>query len=313
MTRRPQRARYEDEYNTIAMLLDIDHFFGEHQGRLGPVLLFLCIGFAPLLFYIYYGLYTLIPIFIFASLFIIYLIRVAMIILGREKERLKHFRKRLHDIYSLTYNMVRIKTVHEDGGTEFVDGSIKYVIVTYNGSYEDRQVRSKQLKKFLNMSVGNFSYDIHIQNVIESQTLSNRYSKVKLFTDSDAARDFIDIIDHNRSTVHKSSLLTKTIIVIKGRRADWKEISTNIQTAIRSTSAKAFKTVYVVTDRGEIESILSRDIDGLIHLDEMLRKKYRTGNYYGSKVISYDNYDEVQKEAATTKEEQIGFHIKYGS
>lgn len=311
MARRPNRTRYIEEYNTISMLLDVDHFFGEHQGRLGPVLIFLCIGLSPALLYGYYGLYMFIPIAVFIPVFLIFLMRVAMLTLGHEKDRLKHFRQRLLDIYSLVYSMIRIKTKHEDGGVEFIDGSIRYIIVTYNGSCEDKQIRSQQIKKFLDIAVGNFSYDIHIQNVIEAQTLSNRYNKVKLFANAQAAQDFIDIIDHNRNTVRKSSLLTKTIIVIKGKRSDWKEISTNIQTALKSTAAKAFKTVYLVTDKDEVEAIISRDIDGLINLDEMLRKKYRTGNYRGSKVLSYDDADLQEEQIAVTKDEQADFHVNF--
>ena len=33
----------------VSMLLDIDNFYGEHEGRLGPTLKFLLIGGAPLL------------------------------------------------------------------------------------------------------------------------------------------------------------------------------------------------------------------------------------------------------------------------
>ena len=35
------------EKPTIGMLLDIEHLYGEHEGRLGPVLLILCIAFKP--------------------------------------------------------------------------------------------------------------------------------------------------------------------------------------------------------------------------------------------------------------------------
>ena len=47
----------------VSMLLDIDNFYGEHEGRLGPTLKFLLIGGAPLLLWVYTGF--LIPAFLF--------------------------------------------------------------------------------------------------------------------------------------------------------------------------------------------------------------------------------------------------------
>jgi len=46
----------------VSMLLDIDNFYGEHEGRLGPTLKFLLIGGAPLLLWVYTGFLILPPV-----------------------------------------------------------------------------------------------------------------------------------------------------------------------------------------------------------------------------------------------------------
>ena len=47
-----------------------------------------------------------------------------------------------------------------------------------------------------------------------------------------------------------------------------------------------------MTDKEEIEDIISRDLDGVISIDEMAKRKYCTGEYYGSKVLCYDDNKE---------------------
>lgn len=57
----------------VSMLLDIDNFYGEHEGRLGPTLKFLLIGGAPLLLWVYTGF--LVPAFLFFPLWVVWLVR----------------------------------------------------------------------------------------------------------------------------------------------------------------------------------------------------------------------------------------------
>ena len=227
--------RDDKELPKVAMLLDIEHFYGESEGRLGPTIIFLCIGFAPLLLYGYYTLYLLIPIWLFLPIWLFYLLRCGLTILGDEKTRLNNFLKQLNDIFAAIYDMLRVKTIHEDGCVEYITGNISYFVVTYNGTSDDDVKRSILLKKFQNILVGDFSYDIGSQNITEINTLDRRYSNVKLFADEDSARDFIDIIDHNRNIVQRSSLLTRVVYEIKGRKSDWKLMRENIDSALNSS------------------------------------------------------------------------------
>ena len=88
------------------MLLDIDNFYGEHEGRLGPTLKFLLIGGAPILLWVYTGF--IVPAFLFFPFWVVWLIRVGLITLGRERDRLVQFRKQMMSMLpSMSYSISR--------------------------------------------------------------------------------------------------------------------------------------------------------------------------------------------------------------
>lgn len=303
------RKNNEQDLPKVAMLLDIDHFYGESEGRLGPIIIFLCIGLAPVLLYLYFGLYYFVPLWLFIQFNIIWFIRWAMIIPGDEKTRLANFKKQLNDVYAAMYELLRIRMIHPDGCIEYLNGEVAYMVVTYNATSSDDVKRSMQIRKFQSIMLDDRSYDINVQNITTMDALENRYEKVQFFTDAEVAQDFIDIIDHNINIVQTSSLLTRTIYYIKGRRSDWKIMSESIDAAINSNHAKVFKSVYKVTSKDEIEKILSRDVYGVVRFDDMIMKKYCTKEYHKSHVICYDDVDTTNSIEEIREDE--GFHILF--
>lgn len=282
---------------TINMLLDVDNFYGEHEGRLGPILIFLAIAAAPPLLWVYLG-YP-VPAWLFGPVYVVFVVRAAMITIGREKDRLDHFRKQLNDEYSSIYSMLGVSTVHENGCIEYLNGRVGFILVAYNGTVQDNAARSRMLKDFISLFGADFDIDVYVQNINETKALESRYKGVKLFVEPEAAKDFIDIIDYNRKIVYSSSLMTRTVFLVKGRKSAWKEIRDNLETAVHSMSARAYKSV-MVADKKLVDDIFSRDVGTLINIEEMLRKKYATHNYYGSKVLYYDQPEQV----VTPKEKQ---------
>ena len=293
-----------EEQAKVGMLLDPHHYNGEHEGRLGPVIKFLVIACAPALVYAYFCL-TLLPLWVILPIYAIYVIRVAMLTLGREKERVAQYKKQLNDEYASTYDLVQIKTLHPDGCCEYTGNKVAYFIVSTNKTSYDEIVWSQEVTRFLNILTANFEVDIYVQNITEIHALEDRYSGVKLFADKSVAKDFIDIIDHNRSQVYKNSLLTKTIYVVRGPRADWEDIKKCCNNAIHSTVARVFKNVHIANDL-EVNELLSRDINGLVNLPELMQNKYCTHQYYGSKVIAFDDTD-IEEEIDESVYEDRGF------
>ena len=276
-----------DEKPTIEMLLDPDNFAGEPGGRFGPILIFFLVAFGPGLIYAYF-FWGLIPWAIVIPIYVIWVIRAAMITLGREKERVAQFKKQLNDEFASMYGLVSIKTLHPDGCCEYIGNKVAYFIVTTNKTSYDSIIWSQQVMDFLKMLNSEHDVDIYVQNITEVRALENRYKNVKIFADRDVAKDFLDIIDHNRSQVYSNSLLTRTIYVVRGYRNDWEAIKTLCNTAVHSNVARVFKDVHIANDV-EVNEILSRDVNGLINLPELMQNKYCTHQYYGSKVVSYGN------------------------
>ena len=282
-----------EEKATIEMLLDPDHFNGEHEGRMGPILIFFLVALGPGLLYAYF-FWGLLPWAIVIPVYIFWVIRAALLTLGREKERVAQFKKQMNDEFASMYGLVRIKTLHPDGCCEYIGNKVTYFIVTTNKTSYDEVVWSQEVKQFLTLLNTKFDVDIYVQNITEVKALENRYSNVKLFVDKDVAKDFLDIIDHNRSQVYSNSLLTRTIYAVSGHRNDWEAIKKECNTAVHSAIARVFKTVHIANDI-EVNEILSRDVNGLTNLPELMQSKYCTHQYYGSKVVAFDDTDVVEE------------------
>ena len=283
----------EDEKPTIEMLLDPDNYNGEHEGRFGPIIIFFVFALAPGLIYAYF-FWGKLPWGLVIPIFVLWVIRAAMLTLGREKERVELFKKQMNDEFASVYGLVSIKTLHPDGCCEYVGNKVAYFIVTTNKTSYDSIVWSQEVADFLKLLNTKFAVDIYVQNMTEVRALENRYKDVKLFADKDVAKDFLDIVDHNRSQVYSNSLLTRTIYVVRGPRSDWEEIKTACNTAVHSTVARVFKDVHIAGDI-EVNEILSRDVNGLINLPELMQNKYCTHQYYGSRVIAFDNKPAVEQ------------------
>lgn len=295
----------------IQMLLDIENIFGESTRGLGKFVVTLLLAAVPILLIAYTTLYLFIPWQILVVICVIWIARVFMIVLGDERLRLKTFKRLRDDAFSLTDDMVRIRVIHPQGCVEYVNGAVAFFIVTYNDSSKDAVRKSQQIDRFINLAVGKHPFDIYVQNITDTDQLDSRYGNVTLFSDTEAAEAFMEIIDFNRAAVGSSSTLTRNIICVRGSKYQWKEIFNDIETAIHSESARVFRSCYLATDREEIENIISRDIDGNIDLDELLQKKYYTGNKHNSKVISYNYKDKQVIEETVDKEECTSFIPTY--
>ena len=307
------------EKETIGMLLDIEHLYGEHEGRLGPFIATLAVSAAPILFYVYLGLFTRIPIWVFVPFEVIIIIRAIMIIPGREYYRKQLFLKQINSDYMNTAKLLNVNVIHPDGCLEYTSGKILYLVCCFNGTSDDEIQRSIQLRKFLENAIGEYEFDTYIQNVNDSPALREYYNKVSNFNKNLSARNFIHMIDHNIELTEDTSIVQCTIYAVKGYRSDWKDIKTQIDTALGSRVARCYKTVYRVSDPYVVNQILNRDIDSVINISDLTRRKYATQQYGTSKVLAYDLPDDkeiIQGRGAANpvivdKAPKKSFHVSY--
>lgn len=307
-----------NENETIGMLLDIDHLYGEHSGRMAPYAAVLAAGAIPTLLYIYMGLYNYIPIWLFVIIVLIIIVRAIMIFPGREGYRLDIFKRRLHSEYTETADMMNIKTIHQDGCIEYINGKIMYLVICFNGTTEDDVLRSMQLHKLLESMIGKYDFDTYIQNVNDAPALREYYNKVKSFERNTSAKNFIAMIDHSLELTESSSIVMATIYAIKGTRSDWKDIQSQINSALNSRLSRCYKMIYRVTDEDDINNILNRDVDSVVNIPDLLRRKYATDNFATSRVLAYDLPEDKEIlqgvgsiDSIIPKQTKRSFHVAY--
>lgn len=276
------------EKPTIGMLLDIEHLYGNSESRLGPWVASLLLGGAPALIYVYFGLFTYVPIWLFLPINIFWVIRVIMKIQGREDYRMMIFKRQLYDKYVTSSSLMNIKTIYADGCIEYVNGTIMYLVASFNGTCESEVRRSVELRKFMQNLLGDYLADIYIHNITMVAELRDYYNRVSRFGKNESAKNFIKIIDYTLSLTEDTSMVQCTIFAIKGRRSEWKDMKHQIDVAVKSKVAKVYKTVYRIKDVEEINSVLDRDIDTTVNISELLRNKYKTEDYGSSSVLAYD-------------------------
>lgn len=305
---------------TIGMLLDIEHLYGEHEGRLSPILTTIILALLPALLYAYFGLFEIIPIWAFVPVNVVFAVRLIMIIPGRENYRVQNYKRRLYDDYTSAASLMRIKTIYPDGFVEYVNGKCFYAVKCYNGTCEDRIQRTQMLRKFLLSMVGDFEFDVYILNENNTGAIRRYYNTVNRFGKNTASMNFTKIIDMLSSKTRGKSMVQCTVFLIKGSRSDWKQIRLQIDGAINSQMAKAFKRIYRVTTQEELHDIIDRDIDTSVNINDLLRAKYKTGEYYNSRVVAYDPVDEVvigrdaenkPTEIKVKEESKSTFHVAY--
>lgn len=318
------RRAQQSQKETIPMLLDIEHFYGENQGSLMPLVTTLVLMCLPPLFYVYFALWHFIPIPLFIVIQLFLMIRIIMIVPGREAYRLESFRKALYEDYQEAASLVNIRTLHsgtnsmQDGLVEYTNGTIAYYVLAYNGTIQNDDQHARTVKRFIETMVGKHAFDVHILNDVQTSNLYDYYKKVANFSKNEAATNFIKILDYCVEQTKSRSMVQGILFVIKGRRADWKEIRVSIDTALKSRDAKAFKTVKLLDTDEELSAIINRDADTVVNVQDLLRKKYKTGEYGESKVLKFDvsTSDEIHlgrdpKDKILPKTAKRGFHVSY--
>lgn len=285
-----------DDKPKINMLLEVENIFGESTRGMGTAILTFVLCFIPVFIIIRLRLYKLIPWQLLLFICILIWVEIIMVIPGHESEKKAAYKKRRDDVHQSAESLIELKTKHAQGCFEYTDSSICFLVALELGSTSDKLMTSKQIYNFLVLAVDKRPFDILSQNMTEGLSWADKYSKVKLFSDNSASQDFIEILDHNREVITKSSRMMRTVLAIHGNKSEWKEILITIQEALSSVSAQVFKTAYMVTSPEEIDSIISRDIDADISIDEWLQKRYYTGERYGSKILGFDKDDEVSEE-----------------
>ena len=107
-----RRFKNKENMNT---LLNIDSVFGEYEGRVLPVIITIALAGVPLLAWLFLLQGTPIK-FIWVVIFdVFWSARWALIILGKEKEKMLFYDQQRADEYKSADELIHINHIHEDG------------------------------------------------------------------------------------------------------------------------------------------------------------------------------------------------------
>ena len=273
----------ERDKRFINMLANIDNYLGRHEGRLGPILIYLAVAASPFLVYAV-ALQRFVPL-KFAIIFEIpWCIRFAFLILGKENKKLEQYRKERKGIYKTASNLVKCNVL-DDGLVEYMNGRIAYMITGYTQDYVDNDSFTIDLEKFLKQLRG-YSYDILSHLVIEEDRMQDRVENLQVYVDTEMVQERMQFYQEQDDYCRDNAEAYKITIVIKTSKYDWKVLREKLEKLVNSEHAYCWKSLRFCT-KEECEDVLSRDLCLDVDLVEMLTEKYKSDDFYGSKVLYY--------------------------
>lgn len=298
-----------EQKDKINILLNIDNFYGKHTSGLGRLLLFMVLACAPFLVYTLF-LINYIPFRFFLIVFIPYCIKLALRIIGREKERLEAFLKQRNDQYATAKELIRINNVHEDGLVEYQNGVICYILQAYGYSYLDDNTYSKDLEEFLTRLTTNYEVDVYGHLVVgELNTTQKDLEKLRVYTDEEFLHERLEFYKYQDNFTNDNSKLYRLNFVVRSYKNKWGKLRKDIINLIGSEYIRCFDTIKICNKEEAID-VISRDITLYVDIGEMLRNKHNSDNYFGSKVLYFgDEVPDYMKEEEITFDKEEGRRV----
>lgn len=302
------KARNEQK-DKINILLNPDNFYGKHTGGLGRILLFCVAACAPFLVYTML-LINFIPFRFFLIPFIPYCIKMFLITVGREKQKMESFKKRLNDQYSSSKELIKFSDVHEDGCIEYQNGVICYIIQAYGFSYMSDNQYSKDLEGFLSRITSQYEVDVYGHLVTgELDTTQEDLEGLRVYEDGEFMKERLEFYKYQDKYTDENSKLYRLNFVVRSYKTQWGKLSKYLNNLVKSEYVSVFDQCHIC-NKEEAIAVMSRDATIFIDVGEMLRTSHNSENYYGSKILYYgDEVPDNLKEKTTKFEEEEGRRV----
>lgn len=299
----------KEQKDKINILLNIDNFYGKYSGGLGRILIFMLLACAPFL------LYTLlfvrfIPFTWFIIVYIPYCIKMALITIGREKERMEAYMKQRNDQYASAKELIRIADVHEDGLIEYQNGTICYIIQAYGFSYMDDNQFSKDLEDFLSRLTSQYEVDVYGHVVTGETGLDQEdLEKLRIYKDEEILKERLEFYNYQTRYTNENSKLYRLNFVVRSYKNKWASLKKDLTILVSSEYMQCFDMPHIC-NKQEVIDVNSRDITLYVDLAEMLRTKHSSENYFGSKILYFgDEVPEDMKEVEESFDTEEGRRV----
>ena len=268
----------------INMLANIDNYLGDHEGKMAPVLTFLGVSAVPFLIY---ALFLMRYVkFRYVLVFgVAWTARWALYILGEEPKKKLQYRRERENVYKTADQLIHVSHVADDGLIEYNNGNVAYILVGYILDYVDDVSLTLDLQNFLKQLRG-YSYDIYSQMVIGEYRLEDDINKLKVYTDKEAIKDRMLFYQEQDEYCSQNSECFRICIEVKGSKYDWVAMRKTLDHLVNSEAAYCWRYLHIATPEDDTD-VFSRDLCLDVNVNDMLVEKYKSDEYYGSKVLFY--------------------------
>lgn len=276
----------------INMFAPIDNIFGTHEGRLGPVLIFLGVAVAPFLAYVFMFM-LLIPWQAFLVFEILWTIRFAFMILGKEKQKKREYKVSRRNQYESSKDLISIAHCYDEGMLEYENGRISIIITGFTRTYFNDNVYSNEMNEFLKL-LDEYTPDVYLHQVVHENNLQDTSERLRVYDDKIIMSQRMEIYMLNDEYVNANSKLWRFSFTVKAYKHNWKTTMSSLEAIVDSDIAKRVFFTLEIANKEEVSEIASRDICTYVSITDMLREKHANDDYDDSRVLYYG--DEIPEE-----------------
>ena len=282
-----RRFKGKDNINT---LLNIDSVFGEYEGRVLPIVLTIGCAAFPLLFWLFMLQGTFIKFWWVCVFDALFTGRMALIILGKEKEKLRFYEQQKNDEYKSADELLHVNYVTEDGLIEFDNGRVGLIVEGYLREYLTDDKLSVDMENFMNeLDNGGWQWDMVFHNTVDELLCEDSLPNLKRYTDNTIIQERISFYAYQDEWARTHSGLYKIIFLVTCPKYNWKKLRAHLEELVSSEIALNLFNEISVCGYDSVLDNFNRDICGYADLNKMLVQKYDNDEYYASKVLWYDN------------------------
>lgn len=279
-----RKFKNKDRMNT---LLNIDSVFGEYEGHVLPIIITIGLAALPLLVWLFLLQGTPIKFWYVLVFDIPWSLRWALIVLGKESEKMKFYLQQRGDEYKSADELVHIQHIHEDGLIEYDNGKVAFIVSGYLKGYLTDDKLSVDLENFMN-ELDNWDWDMFLHNTVDELLCEEGLPNLKRYTDKEVIKERIDFYNYQDEWSREHTALYRISFLVSCPKYNWKKLKSHMDELVSSELALMFNEIAVLP-YDDVMDLLNRDICGYVDIAAMLTKKFDNDEYYQSKVLWYDD------------------------
>lgn len=290
-----RRFKGKENINTM---LNIDNIFGEHEGHAMPIFLTMGCAAIPLFIWLFFLGHYGVPIWPVIVFDVLFTGRMGLILIGKEKEKLRFYLQQRSDEYKSADELIHINYIHDDGLIEYDNGMVAYIVTGYLQGYLTDDKMSVDVESFMN-ELDHWGWDIYFHNTVDELLCEDTLPNLSKYTDNEIIKDRIEFYTYQDEWSRTHTGLYRISFLVYTSKYNWKKLKSHMEELIGSDQARIFNEIEIANKHLAYD-ILNRDICGYADINKMLVNKYDNTQFYASKVLWYD--DEVPQQYVPPKE-----------